>query len=159
MDPICWKLTRKYYCMIFATYSWSRGPTDPYTSSFIFLLNFVVWTYICLSTKLGILGDVHIKWIDWYSCSESFMVHLYFAPHSLPSVGAAGKVGILLAIMAAFPRWSSTPSRDQVWLIASPSSCPLCLARAPASFLTWSTATSCQPPNVSAARGRKVIPW
>ena len=28
---------------------------------------------------LEILGDVHIKWIDWYSCAESFMVHLYFA--------------------------------------------------------------------------------
>ena len=49
--------------------------------------------------------------------------------------GAAGKVGILLAIMAALPRWSSTPRRDQVWLIASSSSWLRILPRGSEFFL------------------------
>ena len=35
--------------------------------------------YLLKQKAWDIYGDVHIKWIDWYSCAESFMVHLYFA--------------------------------------------------------------------------------
>ena len=68
---------------------------------------------------------------------------------------AAGKVGIMLAIMAALPRWSSTPSHDQVWLMASPFTCPLCLARAAASFLTWAYGTSMPAPKSLCNQGEK----
>ena len=78
--------------------------------------------------------------------------------YGLPSMGGAGKLGTRFAIIAAFPLWRRTPSLDQVWLIASPSSWPLCLAKADASLFTWRTATSCHPPKVSAARGRKTMP-
>ena len=98
---------------------------------------------------------MHTKWKFLVQLIRSFMVQLIAPSHSLPSMGAAGKVGILLAIMAALPRWSSTPSRDQVWLMASPSSCPLCLARAAASFLTWASATSMSAPKSLCNQGEK----
>ena len=34
--------------------------------------------------------------------------------------------------------------------MTSPSSCPVCLARADPIFLIWTTATECQPPKLSA---------
>merc|ERR1711971_747785 len=96
--------------------------------------------YISEAPKLGELAKCAHK----VKVCGTTVQKLHGTSHSLPSMGAAGKVGILLSIMAALPRWSSTPSRDQVWLMASPSSCPLCLARAEASFFTWASATSCQ---------------
>ena len=42
--------------------------------------------------------------------------------------------------------------------MASPSSCPVCLASALPSFLTSLSAHGCQPPKDSATRGRKAIP-
>ena len=49
-------------------------------------------------------------------------------------------------------------SRWKAWATTSPSCLPSCRARAEASFLTWFTATSCQPPNDSTAMGKKEIP-
>ena len=77
----------------------------------------------------------------------------------MPSTLASGRAGTLLPSKAALPRWRSTPSLPHKWEIASPSSCPVCLAKADPSFLTSLSATLCQPPKVSAASGKKAIPW
>ena len=60
--------------------------------------------------------------------------------------------------MAALPRWSRMPILLHRWEMASPSSCPVCLARAAPSFLTSRSAPVCQPPKVSATRGKKAMP-
>ena len=49
--------------------------------------------------------------------------------------------------MAALPRWSRMPILLQRWEMASPSSCPMCLARAAPSFFTSLPAPTCQSPN------------
>ena len=59
--------------------------------------------------------------------------------YSCPSIGAPGWVGTLFASMALLPRCSRIPSRDQAWWQASPSSCPVCLASATATFFTLFT--------------------
>ena len=48
----------------------------------------------------------------------------------MPSIMAPGKAGTRLAKIAALPLCSSTPSLPQRWETASPSSCPVCLAKA-----------------------------
>ena len=53
----------------------------------------------------------------------------------------------LLPRMAALPRWSRMPILLQRWEMASPSSCPMCLARAAPSFFTSLPAPTCQSPN------------
>ena len=70
---------------------------------------------------------------------------------AMPSTQASGRAGILLPSRAALPRWRSTPSLPHKWEIASPSSCPVCLAKADPSFLTSLLASLCQTPKVSAA--------
>ena len=64
---------------------------------------------------------------------KSYMSIIAAELYSSPSTSAWGKLGTLLPSMAAFPRWSRMPSLPQRWAIASPSSCPVCLA--PCSFL------------------------
>ena len=75
-----------------------------------------------------------------------------------PSSSGRGKDGILFRRRAAFPLTSRTPNRWNRCLMASSSSLPVLLAWALASFLSWSTAFLCQPPNVSTGRGMKLIP-
>ena len=76
----------------------------------------------------------------------------------MPSTAGGGWLGTLLANMALLPRCRRMPRRDQAWWQASASSCPVCLARATATFFTSLCALSCQPPKDSTARGRKAIP-
>ena len=71
---------------------------------------------------------------------------------------APGKAGTRLPRIAALPRWRRIPSLPQRWEVASDSSCPVCLARAAASFFTSLSAPECQPPKVSATRGKKAMP-
>ena len=59
-----------------------------------------------------------------------------------------GKLGTLLPKIAAFPLWSRMPSLPQRWAMASPSSCPVCLANALPSFFTSFSAHWCQPPTL-----------
>ena len=89
---------------------------------------------------------------------KSYMYIIAAELYSSPSTSAWGKLGTLLPSMAAFPRWSRMPSLPQRWAMASPSSCPVCLASALPSFLTSLSAHGCQPPKDSATRGRKTIP-
>ena len=52
-------------------------------------------------------------------------------------------MGTRLRSRAANPFWSSMEQREKGWEIASPSSSPVCLARAPASFFSCASATKC----------------
>ena len=76
----------------------------------------------------------------------------------MPSIKAPGWAGTLLPRMAALPRWRRMPILLHRWEMASPSSCPVCLARAAPSFFTSRSAPGCQPPKVSATMGRKAMP-
>ena len=78
--------------------------------------------------------------------------------YSSPSTSAWGKLGTLLPSMAAFPRWSRMPSLPQRWAMASPSSCPVCLASALPSFLTSLSAHGCQPPSHQREEGNPLLP-
>ena len=73
-----------------------------------------------------------------------------------PSTSGRGKEGILFRSRAAFPFTSMTPNRWNRCLMASSSSLPVHLACALASFLNYSTAFLCQPPNASTGRRMKL---
>ena len=60
--------------------------------------------------------------------------------------------------IAAFPLWRRMPSLPQRWEMASPSDCPVCLARQLPSFLTCLSAVVCHPPIDSTTKGRKENP-
>ena len=75
-----------------------------------------------------------------------------------PSMGPWGMEGIRLTRMAEFPFIRSSERREIAWLQTSLSSLPVCLAIAWAIFFTSFTATLCQPPSDSKARGVKEIP-
>ena len=68
--------------------------------------------------------------------SATMGIYIKYSFHSwIPSTWGGGKLGILFPRIAAFPRWSKIPKRPHRWWTASPSSCPVCLARADPSFL------------------------
>ena len=75
-----------------------------------------------------------------------------------PSMGPWGMEGIRLTRMAEFPFIRSSERREIAWLQTSLSSLPVCLAIAWAIFFTSFTATLCQPPSDSKARGVKETP-
>ena len=78
--------------------------------------------------------------------------------YSRPSISGEGKVGDLFRRRAALPLASRT---DNLWarcLMASLSSCPVCLAKADPIFLTCRADCSCQPPSVSTGIGMNTIP-
>ena len=67
--------------------------------------------------------------------------------------------GTLLLNMAAFPFINIMDSLTKHFLTVPPSSSPVCLARAEASFFTSLDATVWNPPRDSSTTGRKTIPW
>ena len=73
-------------------------------------------------------------------------------------MGPWGAEGIRLIRMAEFPFMRSRERREIAWLQISLSSLPVCLAIAWAIFFTSRTATLCQPPRDSNARGMKETP-
>ena len=89
---------------------------------------------------------------------KSYMYIIAAELYSSPSTSAWGKLGTLLPSMAAFPRWSRMPSLPQRWAMASPSSCPVCLASALPSFLTSLSAHGCQPPSHQREEGNPLLP-
>ena len=76
----------------------------------------------------------------------------------MPSMAGPGKAGTRFPSSATLPRWRRIPNLPQRWEIASPSGCPVCLARALPSFFTSRSAEACHPPKDSATRGRKAMP-
>ena len=64
-------------------------------------------------------------------------------------------LGTLLMRKVAFPFTRSTDIPWKRCLMASPSSCPVCLARALLCLRASSTVMGCQPPRYSMARGMK----
>ena len=76
----------------------------------------------------------------------------------MPSTCAGEKFGIRLLSIAAFPFMRMMDRRVKACLKASSSSWPVCLALAPASFLTSCSAPLCHPPRVSTTTGRNLIP-
>ena len=80
--------------------------------------------------------------------------------HSMPSTSAWGKSASWHRVesIKALPRIRVRDSLPNIWLVTSPSSDPLHLAKAAASSFTWSTAPELRPPSVSKAKGRKTMP-
>ena len=121
----------------------------------------------------GVSSRVAIKkhWAEsvgmvyWQKCYVEYLEHnaiLQFKESRVHTIGflqlLVGKLGILLSRRAERPFCSSTDALVSRWLIVSPSSWPVCLARADPSFLNCSSPTLCQPPRDSATTGMKAIP-
>ena len=84
------------------------------------------------------------------------MKHMrYFWDYNCPSVAGAGGAGMRAARITEFPRWRQVPSLPNWCLFTPSSSCPVCLARAPASLVTTLTAYSPHPPRDSTTTGRQ----
>ena len=78
--------------------------------------------------------------------------------HSCPSITGFGWPGIRFKIIAARPFCSRIEALFTKWPVFSPSSCPVCRARALPSFRNCSRATLCHPPKDSATIGMNAIP-
>ena len=80
--------------------------------------------------------------------------------YSTPSTSGKGKSASWHRVesIKALPRMRVRDNLPNSWLVTSPSSDPLHLAKAEASCLTWLTAPECRPPSVSIAKGKKTNP-
>ena len=104
-----------------------------------------VW-FVVLSSNYGLLCDI------------TFVKHWLL--HSLPSISPArwSSSGPRLTTRAALPLMRPSESRWKRYRDASPSSWPVCRAKAVANILTCLIATQCMPPSASQARGMKARP-
>ena len=83
----------------------------------------------------------------WFDSGATVTLWLDSATRSPEGEARQCQEDTKLPRMAALPRWSRMPILLQRWEMASPSSCPMCLARAAPSFFTSLPAPTCQPPS------------
>ena len=84
---------------------------------------------------------------------EIFFRKKQIGNHSCPSTTGRGCPGIPFNTIAARPFCSRIEALFTKWPVFSPSSCPVCRARALPSFRNCSRATLCHPPKDSATIG------
>ena len=99
---------------------------------------------------------------EWETVLGGYTINLkskYLHYSITPLTSGAGNEGTRFPNIAALPLCRRIPRRPHRWWTASPSSWPVCLARAAPSFLTSLSAAPCHPPKDSTAIGMKAIPW